>query len=202
MDVYDLLWMKSRDVAEQTLQVPFFQHMQAGDLQADCYTCFLIQDINYLVRVTDMLGVMCERGGLPEDIRLFMENRYRSYKEYANQTLNQFNLRGVSDIQPIPAMEKYLRDYKAIMEEEEPIFFAVALLPCARLWLWLATNLQEKELNAYFTWKKNNMVGHPEKHYRALLDQHLTTPEQVQRADWVFRRQMQNEHDFFAAALR
>jgi len=109
---------------------------------------------------------------------------------------------GVSDIKPIPVMEKYLSDYKAILYGEEPIIFAVALLPCARLWLWLGQSLKEKEFNAYFTWKKNNMVGHPEQHYRKLLDDNLKTAEQKKRANDIFRRQMQNEHDFFAASLK
>ncbi|XP_072244965.1 uncharacterized protein [Leuresthes tenuis] len=202
MDVYDSLWAKNLDVAEQTLKVPFVQHMQTGDLQADYYTVFMIQDINYLLKVTEMLKEMCEKGKLPEDVRVFMQGRYSSYKEYADDTLEQFNLSGVSDIKPIPAMEKYLSDYKAILNGEEPILFAVALLPCARLWLWLAQSLKEKEFNAYFTWKKNNMVGHPEQHYRKLLDDNLTTAEQKKRANEIFRRQMQNERDFFAASLK
>ncbi|KAM4549429.1 uncharacterized protein PAE49_017343 [Odontesthes bonariensis] len=202
MDVYDSLWNKNKDVAEQTLRAPFVQHMQAGDLQADDYTCFMIQDFNYLVKVTEMLQEMCQRGTLPDDIQQFMQDRYKSYKEYAVETLKQFNLSGVSEIKAIPVMEKYLSDYEAAMNEQEPIFFAVALLPCARLWLWLAQNLKEREFNAYFTWKKNNMVGHPEDHYRKLLDKHLKTPEQIRRADAIFRQQMQNERDFFMASFK
>jgi len=92
MDLYDSLWNQNLEVAERTLKVPFVQHMQTGDLQADYYTVFMIQDINYLVKVTDMLKVMCEQVNLPVDIRQFMQDRYRSYKEYADDTLKQFNL--------------------------------------------------------------------------------------------------------------
>jgi len=107
---------------------------------------------------------------------------------------------GVSDIKPIPAMQKYLSDYQAIMDKEKPIYFTVALLPCSRLWLWLANQLKETYCNAYFIWKKNNMHGNPEKHYRKLLNDHLKTPEQIKRANEIFRQQMQNERDFFAAS--
>ncbi len=41
------------------------------------------------------------------------------------------------------------------------------------------------------------MDGHPEKHYKALLNKYLNTPEKVAKANAVFRAQMQNEHDFF-----
>ena len=87
------------------------------------------------------------------------------------------------------------------MENEEPIYFAVALLPCARLWLWLARQLKESYGNAYFTWKKENSHGHPEDHYRALLNKYLTTPAQIERAKALFRQQMQHELDFFASSL-
>lgn len=107
----------------------------------------------------------------------------------------------MSDITPGPAIEKYLSDYRDIMEKEDPIFFAVALLPCERLWLWLANQLNETCCNAYFTWKQANMQGHPEDHYRKLLDVNLTTADQKARANVVFRNQMQNEHDFFASSL-
>ncbi len=80
---------------------------------------------------------------------------------------------------------------------DDPLYFAVGLLPCARLWVWLAINLETPENNAYFNWKKENEDGHPETHYKALLIKHLDTPEKVQKANKIFREQMQNEHDFF-----
>ncbi|XP_063076243.1 uncharacterized protein LOC134466271 [Engraulis encrasicolus] len=201
MDVYDQLWDNSKDIAEQTLELPFLQHMQMGDLQADNYVIFMIQDINYLVKVTDMLKEMCDKVKLPEDLKNFFGERYESYHSYAEATLEKFNLREVKGIKATAAMEKYLSDYQAIMDGYEPIFFAVSLLPCVRLWLWLANQLKEGYGNAYFTWKKENMHGHPEQHYRHLLDDHLTTPDQVAKANAVFRKQMQNEHDFFASSL-
>ncbi|XP_028254851.1 uncharacterized protein LOC114431500 [Parambassis ranga] len=200
MDIYDQLWAENQDVADHTLHTPFLQHMQLGDLQADHYVAFMIQDFYYLVQVTDMLKEMSDKE-LPEDLSIFMKDRYDSYKKYADATLQQFSLRSVSDITPGPAIEKYLSDYKGIMEEQDPIFFAVALLPCERLWLWLANQLVETGCNAYFTWKQANINGHPEDHYRNLLDANLTTPEQKAQAEKVFRSQMQNEHDFFASSL-
>ncbi|XP_012728438.2 uncharacterized protein LOC105933439 [Fundulus heteroclitus] len=201
-DVYDSLWTNNLDVAEQTLATPFLQHMQFGDLQADDYVSFMIQDINYLLNVTDLLKEMVQKVKSPDDLKTFMEKRYQSYKQFADLMLTQFNLNSLPDIKPIPAMEKYLADYKAIMEKEKPIFFAVSLLPCSRLWIWLANQLKETYGNAYFVWKKNNMHGNPEKHYRALLNKYLKTPDKVKRANQIFRQQMQNEKNFFSASLQ
>ncbi|CAI5685315.1 uncharacterized protein LOC102082023 [Oreochromis niloticus] len=201
IDVYEYLWVKNQDIAEHTLHTPFLQHMQLGDLQADNYVKFIIQDINYLVVVTDMLDKMRNKVKVPEDLHSFMEDRYESYKTYAESTLKEFNLNSVSNINSTPVMKKYLSDYKDIMENQDPIYFAVALLPCSRLWLWLANQLNENCCNAYFTWKMSNMYGHPEQHYKALLDKYLTTPKQKELANKLFRQQMKNEHDFFASSL-
>ncbi|KAM6921820.1 uncharacterized protein FYW49_007466 [Xenentodon cancila] len=200
-DVYDSLWIDNADIAMETYRTPFVEHMKLGDLQSDEYVNFMIQDINYLVKVTEMLKQMSEKVKSPEDLRDFFKGRYESYKKFSEQVLKQFNLNDVSGIKPIPAMEKYLKDYKSIMEKEKPIFFAVSLLPCSRLWIWLANDLDIGYGNAYFSWKKNNMYGNPQKHYRKLLDDNLKTAEEIKRAKEIFRQQMQNEYNFFAAAL-
>ncbi len=82
---------------------------------------------------------------------------------------------GEPHIQQTPAMRKYLSFYKKLMHNEKPLYFAVGLLPCSRLWGWLADNLNIPPTNAYYTWKEENMGSHPEKHYKALLNKHLYT---------------------------
>ncbi len=103
-------------------------------------------------------------------------------------------------IQQTPAMRKYLSFYKKLMHNEKPLYFAVGLLPCSRLWGWLADNLNIPPTNAYYTWKEGNMGDNSEKHYRSLLNKYLYTPEKVAKANDVFRAQMQNEHDFFLSS--
>ncbi|XP_032428090.1 uncharacterized protein LOC116725814 [Xiphophorus hellerii] len=199
-DVYEELWLNNSDLARQTLAVPFLQHMQRGGLQADDYVAFMLQDILYLLNVTDMLGRMSRRT-LPDDLKTFMQHRYQSYQSFSDYILDRFKLKAPLDIRPIPAMERYLLDYRTIMDKEEPIFFAVSLLPCSRLWIWIASSLEESYCNAYFVWKKGNMHGNPEKHYKVLLNKNLKTPDRIKRANQIFRQQMQNEQNFFAASL-
>ncbi|XP_061593488.1 uncharacterized protein LOC133458032 [Cololabis saira] len=198
-DVYNSLWINSTDIAMETLRTPFVKHMKLGDLQSDDYVNFMIQDINYLVKVTEMLKEMTEKVKSPKNLQEFFKGRYESYKKFAQQMLKQFSLNAVSEIKPIPAMEKYLKDYKDIKDNDKPIFFAVSLLPCSRLWIWLANELDIGYGNAYFIWKKNNMYGNPEKHYKKLLNSYLKTPEDIKRAKEIFHQQMQHEHNFFAA---
>lgn len=96
-------------------------------------------------------------------------------------------------------MSKYLATYKEMMKQN-PIYFAVALLPCARLWVWLANTLIIPDTNVYHTWAEDNKYGKPEKHYKALLNKYLNTASKIKRANALFRKQMQNEYDFFATS--
>ncbi|XP_038153217.1 uncharacterized protein LOC119791270 isoform X2 [Cyprinodon tularosa] len=199
-DYYEELWEENLDLAKQTLKLPFLQHMQLGDLQADDYTVFMIQDIYYLAKVTDMLEVMSNKD-MPEDLKEFMKGRYESYDRFRTEMLKTFNLNGVNEIKVTEVMESYLAEYKRIMEKEEPIMFAVGLLPCNRLWAWIADQLNIGYGNAYWTWKKNNMGGHTEKHFKALLNKYLNG-ENFVKANEIFRKQMNNEHDFFENSLK
>ncbi|ROL46221.1 hypothetical protein DPX16_6255 [Anabarilius grahami] len=163
-DVYEFLWENNKCIASETIEVDFLQEMQNGSLQAERYVSFTMQDINYILNVTEMLKEM--------------------------------STKREPTIRPTPAMMKYLTFYRNLMKDD-PVYFAVGLLPCERLWGWLAENLNTPPTTAYYFWKVENMGGHPEKHYRALLNKYLNTPKKVVKANAVFRAQMQNEHDFF-----
>ncbi|MEQ2203661.1 hypothetical protein XENOCAPTIV_001910 [Xenoophorus captivus] len=90
-DFYETVWLENQDLAEETLKLPFLQHMQLGDLQADSYTIFMIQDIYYLAKVTDMLKKISEKV-LNDDLKKFMEGRYESYNRFKIQMLEDFHL--------------------------------------------------------------------------------------------------------------
>ncbi|KAK2892979.1 hypothetical protein QQF64_035108 [Cirrhinus molitorella] len=199
-NVYEYLWEKNKDIAIKTVESDFLRQMENGSLQAERYVNFTIQDIGYLLKVTKMLKKMSAKVALSDDIRNFMKSRYSSYKSFKDFMLKQYFFKGEPPIQQTPAMRKYLAFYKNLTDSEEPLYFAVGLLPCSRLWVWLANTLNIPPTNAYYTWKVENMSGNPEKHYKALLNKYLDTPEKVAKAIAVFRAQMQNEHDFFLSS--
>ncbi|XP_060759634.1 uncharacterized protein LOC132870100 [Neoarius graeffei] len=198
-NVYEELWDMNMDIANKTLHVDFLQQMQSNSLQAERYVNFTLQDINYVLEVTNMLKMMSERVKKPEDIRDFIKGRYTSYRNFLGMLLNQYFFKNAPSIKPTPAMKKYLANYTKVMKKD-PIYFAVALLPCSRLWVWLANELDIPETNVYYKWKVDNMSGNPEKHYKALLNKYLKTSAKIKTATALFRMQMQNEHDFFATS--
>ncbi|XP_048013349.1 uncharacterized protein LOC125246450 [Megalobrama amblycephala] len=198
-DVYEYLWENNKDIANMTLGTDFLIQMQSGSLQAERYVNFTIQDINYLLQVTKMLKKMSVKVTKPSDLRDFMKDTYSGYKNFADLMLKQYFFKGEPLIEQTPAMSKYLSFYRRL-EREDPLYFAVGLLPCSRLWVWLANNLSTPPTNAYYTWKKDNMDSHPEEDYRDLLNKYLNTPDKKAMANAIFRTQMQNEHDFFSTS--
>ncbi|XP_062374593.1 uncharacterized protein LOC134062556 [Sardina pilchardus] len=199
-DVYESLWTENMGLANRTLNLDFIRRMEVGDLPADRYVNFTIQDINYLVKVTKMLRKVSNSVKEPTDLKKFFQGRFQSYKSFRDYLLSIYFLKSASDIKATPAMRKYLSDYETIMHTKEPIYFAVSLLPCSRLWGWLANQVNITQTNAYFAWKKDNMGGHPDQHYKELLNKHLDTRDKVSEAERIFRMQMQNEHNFFESS--
>ncbi|XP_043092315.1 uncharacterized protein LOC122342536 [Puntigrus tetrazona] len=196
-NVYEFLWENNADIANETIRLDFLIEMQNGSLQAERYINFTIQDINYVLNVTNMLKNLSVTVTRPSDLKTFFMDRYSSYNSFGKLMLQQYGFTSTPPIRQTPAMKQYLSYYRHLMMNEDPLYFAVGLLPCSRLWLWLADNLSTPPTNAYYTWKVENMEGNPEKHYKALLNKHLNTTAKVQKANVVFRAQMQHEHDFF-----
>lgn len=89
--MYEDLWEKNMNLAEQTLKLPFLQHIKLGDLQADKYINFTIQDVWYLSKVTDMLGQIVKKS-MPQDLKTFLEKKYESYKKFTTEMLKTVSL--------------------------------------------------------------------------------------------------------------
>ncbi len=79
-DVYEFLWENNIDIAYETIRGDFLIQMQNGSLQAERYVNFTIQDMNYALKVADMLKKMSANVTLSADFKDFFKGRYLSYK--------------------------------------------------------------------------------------------------------------------------
>ncbi|XP_036380957.1 uncharacterized protein LOC118775244 [Megalops cyprinoides] len=198
-DLYEDLWQKNLDIAGDVLNSKFIQTMQSGSLPVHCYITFTLQDIYYLEEVTDMLKTLSAKVEKPEDLKTFFQERYKSYSDYTSDVLGICSLTDKSIIKPQAAIKNYTDAYRDVMNTQDPIYFAIAMLPCSRLWTHLAEKLQMDKNNAYYEFKADNM-RHPEKHFKPLLDKYQSTID-VTLAHAIFRSQMKHERAFFQSAV-
>ncbi|XP_037388369.1 uncharacterized protein LOC119261944 [Pygocentrus nattereri] len=196
-DVSDYLWNNSLDLAKETLHLEFLNKLKSYTMKAERYLKFTLQDMVYLDGVTAMLKEMSEKVTEPEDLKVFIEGRHSSYKKFRDSCLQSLSIKDLNSIEPMPAMQKYLDTYREVMKESDPVYFVVALLPCPRAWSWIAQNLQLPKHSVHYIRKSDSESGQSEKHYRPILNKYLNSTEKLQKANDIFRRQMQNEHDFF-----
>ncbi|XP_063048665.1 uncharacterized protein LOC134442421 [Engraulis encrasicolus] len=210
MDVYEQLWTNSKDLAEKTLKLPFFQHMQRGDLQSDTYATFMLQDITVLVEIRETLKETISEVNDPE-LKAFFVERYETYKKYADEALQKFSLKDVKSIVPIEPTQRYQsfmrsgKDVKTAVsscisnDPDHVLFWAIRMLARERLWLWLANQMKEGYGNAYFTWKRENMLQwNPEKHYKKIINDNVTDLRVIEEYISWFNAVIQHEHDICA----
>ncbi|KAM6985181.1 putative ATP-dependent RNA helicase DDX52 [Aplochiton taeniatus] len=99
------------------------------------------------------------------------------------------------DIVPSPEMKSYVQSYKDWLKEDT-IYFAVALLPCSRLWLYVGDNLHLPKGSPYYGFQEGNTGGHPEKHFKDLLENHRKDMDE-KKAKNLFKKHMEYEYQFF-----
>ncbi|XP_041096159.1 uncharacterized protein LOC121307898 [Polyodon spathula] len=196
--LYDVLWDDSQVIADKTLETDFLKQMANGTLEAERYINFTLQDIYYLVKVTELLKALSIQPETHTDIKQFILDRYNSYKKFADYVLNQYLLKNADDIKPSTAIAEYIQSYNDVMKEDH-IYFAVALLPCARLWLYVAEHLEITKGSPYYRFKSENEVGHPEKHYKDLLENHRSEIDES-KAKNIFQKHMKHEYNFFRSS--
>ncbi|XP_066571328.1 uncharacterized protein LOC136760011 [Amia ocellicauda] len=200
--LYDELWDSNMDIANKTLETDFLKKMVAGTLPTECYMKFTLQDIYYLVGVTKILKHLKKQKEPREDVKDFLIERYNSYNRFAQETLKQYNLKNANDIQPSKATASYLKSYNQIAQniaKKDHMYFAVALLPCARLWPYLAEHLNISSSSPYYAFKRDNEGGSAEKHYKNLLEKHRhSMKESIVRT--IFKQHMTYENKFFVSA--
>ncbi|XP_066551786.1 uncharacterized protein LOC136718065 [Amia ocellicauda] len=196
--LYDELWDNNKDIADKTLETDFLKKMAAGTLPAERYTNLTIQDVYYAVEVTKILNRLQKEKDSRDDVKHFLIDRYSSYNQFAQFMLQQYNLKNSVGIKPSPATASYLKSYGKFAMLDH-IYFAVALLPCARLWPYLAEHLDIPKDSPYYRFKADNEGGNTEKHYKNLLEKYRRDIKESY-ANFIFRQQMIHENEFFKSA--
>ncbi|XP_067841719.1 uncharacterized protein [Heptranchias perlo] len=198
--LYNKLWNSNLDIAKETLKTDFLKRMDGNTLEAERYVIFMIQDLYYLVKVTHYINMIAMElsGSSEKELQTFFERRSNSYRKYTKYILDFYHITDISSIEPQTAIKDYVESFSELLTEH-PIYFAIAMLPCAKLWPFVAENLNIKEGNPYYPFKRDNGDDNSRKHYEPLLKLYQDRLNQT-KAFEIFRNQMKHEKSFFSSS--
>ncbi|XP_043938341.1 uncharacterized protein LOC122810856 [Protopterus annectens] len=193
--LYDSLWKANTDIANDVLKTEFLTLMVKGSLKAERYMKFTLQDIYYANEVTKLLNILAKTARTSKDIKKFFIDMHSSYAGFTKYLLEEFRFKKFTELIPSNAAKSYVDSYKALMKEK-PIYFVIGLLPCSKLWPYIAQNLDISDSSPYIDFKNGNMKDDSWKRFGELLETHRCKIKE-NKAHKIFRSHMKHEYLFF-----
>ncbi len=154
------LWTGSLATAKDALATKYISGIGNGTLDPNDYGHYTIQDVAYCASAIEDFGTMASKAkalGLP-NLAAFVEARQSSYRAYAQALGSAWHVSDPSGISPGPAAAQYLAFESLVATSYHPIYGIVVMIPCYKLWAWLANQLEPSSPpgNLYEFWITEN----------------------------------------------
>ncbi|XP_039608874.1 uncharacterized protein LOC120528863 [Polypterus senegalus] len=195
--IYDQLWDKSQDIVGEVIKTNFLKEINDNTLIADRYMKLMIQDIYYIQGVFNALNIALKNPNMPDDVKHFLEDRARSYKNFLEMMQENYNLKDANSIIPNKAAQDYVEEYVNIAKrKDEGLYMVIALLPCARLWPYISEKLSITRCSPYYQFKMDNAKDKSRDHYEKILQEYKDKIDMNLGLN-IFQTQMKHELAFF-----
>ena len=191
--------LKIREAAKES---KFIQGMAAGTLAPDDYGGYMVQDAAYCFNAVEAFNIaansMQEKGN-PE-FALLYRVQSESYKKYNQEFVKSWRIKGPESLVMGPAAATYV-GYESALARKDAKFLAIAMLPCALLWPWIAGELIDSvpKENPYFDWFDDNKPDDQKSRLEKFVD-NFFFPVDLQKALLIFHEGLINELNFFRDA--
>ncbi|XP_072037131.1 uncharacterized protein [Amphiura filiformis] len=200
----DQLWEETKDLREQALNTIWIQGIALGILDPLDFGRLLAQDTIYLANHAAYADIAkCKYTG---DIRVYLEAHEKSIASEQEKTTSQlkdWHIAFEGGIEMSSAAQLYLKFQKHVAMTMNPLYFIVAMLPCCRLWPWLANEIKDKSPvcnnNVYQFWIEEHIGLTFWQKMQAVVDKHADEIN-VSEARKIYRTCMQGEVNFFRSA--
>ncbi|MEM9919286.1 MAG: TenA family transcriptional regulator [Bacteroidota bacterium] len=151
-----MLWNVNIGIANQTLQTAFVQGIKQGTLDPVTYGGFNVSDAYYCFHGADDYQTAASRTNDPI-LKAFLLKKYNSYKKYNDTFPEIWHIKDADGIVPSKAIEEYSNYERKVVQELDPIYALVVMLPCEYLWAWLGAQLSPAQPgNLYAPWITGN----------------------------------------------
>lgn len=199
------LWTSTLPLAHAAYDTAFIQGIQAGTLSPELYGQYAVQDALYGSLVQADWQLAYSRSKDPA-VRDLAAARATSWKKYNEEALHAWHIADPSAVQLAAPMRAYARLEAVVAKSADPVCMAVVMLPCNRLWYWLATRIRDnchddaESRNLYRFWfERNGESDSGAKKLEGVIDRYADILD-CQLAYRVFTMAMVGEVNAFRAA--
>lgn len=195
-----LLWDESQDLARAALESDYIQGIGNGTLKPNAYGQYSVQDVAYCHYGLDDWRTAAARATHPA-FKAFAEARVKSWVKYTKETYTAWHIQDPSAVKLCAAAQDYADFESEVARNYDPIYAAVVMTPCDRLWSWLAQQLapDSAPTNLYTFWIKENTDDSGARHLERIIDANADLLDESMALE-VFRRAMLGEVNFFRSA--
>ncbi|XP_072033753.1 aminopyrimidine aminohydrolase-like [Amphiura filiformis] len=196
----DEMWVQCKHIAEEGYQTAFIQGICKGTLDPTSYSGFMNQDIAYVFKAAELFDTVATRAK-DEDLKMFARNRQQSFLRCANEMCEKFFIQDPSAIRVGETLEEYCQYLHRVANGMDPLYFMVAMIPCSKLWPWLARKMQHSEVNPnlYGFWAKENMSDSCSAKLESFVAERVSELDE-QTSLLVYQTCMTAEVNFFKSA--
>ncbi|XP_062517571.1 uncharacterized protein LOC134192828 [Corticium candelabrum] len=159
------LFSESMDLAHEALHTQFIQGIKAGTLDPTVYGGYTVQDAAYVYngqRWADLFVELNKKAAGKKglcDLANFAQHEAKSWRSFAQQLLKDWHISEPSAVVLNKAAKDYQKFKEDVFTSYPPYYMIIALLPCDRLWAWLAKTLEPfaTKPNLYAFWITGNI---------------------------------------------
>ncbi|XP_030844031.1 uncharacterized protein LOC100892956 [Strongylocentrotus purpuratus] len=199
MTLTEFLWNISQVQAQEALNTDFIQGIKSGLLDPTNYGGYTVQDAVYCDNATGCYE-KAESKATDEDLKKFIAARIESYAEYTEIMFKEWYIKHPKGISMGDAAASYSEFELDVATTEEPFYLLIAMLPCEKLWGWLAQEIKSgiNDTNVYSFWIQDNLPGsHTLANY---IDENAEKFKvDLKKAMKIYKDGMQCEVDFFTS---
>ncbi len=195
------LWDSSTDLAQDALNTLYIQGIAHGTLDPNNYGQYSVQDAVYCSNAIESYNTAIGKAADGE-IRAFLTARRDGYIKYKDNIFSQWHISQPSAINPSPAAKQYMAFESIVARQLPPLYLVVAMIPCERLWSWLANQVKpgSPSGNLYNFWINGNLNDSGAQKLETFINEHVNNID-VNQAISVYQGCMTGEGNFFRSAV-
>lgn len=196
------------DIANATYNTEFIQGIRNGDLSPETYGSVSVLDAYYCYEAAKSIWYACGQADENSELQVTLKKFYNSYAQYNGTFYSTWHVPAAQNVVPTNAFETYAKHERAVAKDESPIYLLPALMPCYKLWAWMAYKIYQdpgKHPGVYEFWVEGNMGHEGESGSATLADRVIRKwieddkPFDENKALEIFKKSMQCECAVFSS---